>query len=298
MSPMTGVAIWMSVLTLRAVVVVSSALFLMAYGLNGSLSGWLPSWCLHMTVPVDQVHLGLSGHLAGEIARMVPMAILIASVVLTAYGVWKAGRGISEWLRSHAVGEGPAGSVIVSDPEMLIAAAGFRQPVVIVSPETLIELDDDELAAGLQHEWGHVRRRHRSLTFLAALLLGLSRPLPGGERAFSRLRFFLERDADEYAVNRTGDPHSLARAICKVASVRSSTWNPAIADLGGSGVAARLHMLVNRQQPAGRGGWLASGASLTIALMFILVMVTFATLPLFESGIGLPHLAMGSPICA
>jgi len=297
-SPMRGAAIWMLVLVLRAVVVVSVALFVMTYGLSGTLSGWLPAWCVHTTLPVDQVHFGLSGHLTGEIARLVPMAMLIASLALTAYGVWRAGRGISNWLRSHAVGEGPAGSVIVSDPEMLIAAAGFRQPVVVVSQEALIELDDDELAAGLQHEWGHVRRRHRSVTFLAALLVGLSRPLPGGKQAFSRLRFFLERDADEYAVDRTGDPHSLARAICKVASVRASTWNPAIAGLGGSGIAARLHLLIDRQQPAERGGWLMSGATLTIAVTVFFVMVTFATLPLFESGVGLPHLALAHPTCA
>jgi len=297
-NPMNGVVIWMSVLTLRTVVVVSAALFVMAYGLNENVSGWLPSWCVHMTLPVEQIHLGLSGHLVGEIARLIPVTLLTASFALTARGVWKAGRRISSWLRSNTVGEGPAGTVIVSDPEMLIAAAGFRRPVVVVSQEALIELDDDELAAGLQHEWGHVHRRHRTVTFFAAVLAGLSRPLPGGERAFSSLRFYLERDADEYAVGRTGDPHSLARAICKVASVRAITRNPAIACLDGSAVEARLHMLIEREKPAGRSMWLTSGATLSIAAILVFMMVGLVMLPLFETGLGLPHLALADPACA
>lgn len=295
--PLAGIVMWMSILTLRAVFMITSALLLMAFGISGSLPSWLPAWCIHLTSPLDQSHLGLSDHAAGEIAKLLPVALVLGSFLLAGYGIWKAGREVRKWIGVNAVGEGPTGSLIVNDPEMLIAAAGVRRPVVVVSPGALMELDESELAASLQHEWGHVRRRHRIVTLSAELLLSLSRPLPGGSSALANLRYFLERDADEYAVGKTGDPASLVRAICKVANATFSPRGPAVASLGGAGVPARLRMLVDRQRPSRRSDWLALGATFAVATLVVAVVATNTVIPLLENGFSIPHVALARPTC-
>ena len=50
--------------------------------------------------------------------------------------------------------------------------------------------------------------------------------MPGTKDALQRLQFCLERDADEYAVDRTRNPIALASAICK-AAVDSPAPTPA-----------------------------------------------------------------------
>ena len=79
----------------------------------------------------------------------------------------------------------------MSGREVIVAAAGIRAPRVVVSAGALTTLDDAELEAGLQHEWGHVLRRHRFLSLLGQGCRAVSRFLPGGERALASLQLHL-----------------------------------------------------------------------------------------------------------
>jgi hypothetical protein len=78
-----------------------------------------------------------------------------------------------------------------------------------------------------------------------------ARLLPGTRAAEAGLRLSLERDADSYAVQTTGDPLGLASAICKVARTRSASG---LIGLDGGSVTARLdHLLAGGRLPISAG---------------------------------------------
>jgi beta-lactamase regulating signal transducer with metallopeptidase domain len=155
--------------------------------------------------------------------------------------------------------------------------AGLRRPRVIVSAGALTTLDDDELAASLDHEHGHIARRHRFLFVFAELCRGLARFLPGTGRATRELAFHLERDADQWALARRHDPYALASAICKAATARPGQA-PALTSLGGSGVTERLRQLLDGT--AERSRMLTSTALSTAAVaMVAFTLALLALLP-------------------
>ena len=133
------------------------------------------------------------------------------------------------------MGRGPQESLVVDHDAVFLAAAGLRGPSVIVSAGAMRALDEAELRAGLEHERAHIVRRHRLLFLLAAITYALSRPLPGGLQSVRSLGFYLERDADEISVSRTGDRLALAGAICKAALSPHGSSPFALAHLAGSG---------------------------------------------------------------
>lgn len=246
----TGIALWLAVLGLRAALALSLVTVLILYLPATELFSLLTHWCLHAVIPFVATHLGLDGHRLGDVAILVPALALAASALWAAFGVWRGARAVRRWLRRHSLGSGPSSSVIVGGSDVVVAAAGLRAPRVVVSTGALLSLDDAELTAGLAHEWGHVTRRHRFVSLAAQCLFAVSRPLPGGRRALERLHFQLERDADDYAVRRTGDRLALASAICKAVPGSSATMTPALAELGGSGVPERLRLLADEPRHA------------------------------------------------
>jgi Zn-dependent protease with chaperone function len=129
---------------------------------------------------------------------------------------------------------------------MLFAVPGLGRRRIVLSDRALAELDDAELEACLAHERGHLRRGHRAAGLVGNLLVVLGGPLPGGRAALRGLLLSLERDADEYAVARTGDPLALASAICKVAggSARRRVRGLAFGLDGPGGTPARLEGLL------------------------------------------------------
>jgi hypothetical protein len=100
------------------------------------------------------------------------------------------------------------------------------------------------------------------------VLATLARLTPGGRAAHRGLLLSLERDADEYAVTRTGDPLALASAICKVAR-GSRRVSPGLAfGLDGSGgTPARLDGLL-------AGGRRRGSASLERAVLAAAVLLS------------------------
>jgi Zn-dependent protease with chaperone function len=272
LAPISGVTLWLAVLALRALLALLLALVVVLYLPATQLFQLLTHWCIHAVVPFLAAHLGFSGHGVGDAATLVPVLILSASLISAAFGIWRGARAVGRWVRGNAVGPGPRRSLVVGGPGIVVAAAGLRDPKVLVSAGALASLDEEELAAGLEHEWGHVARHHRFLLLLGQLLFAVSRPLPGTRRALEALHFHLERDADDYAVRRTGDSLALASAICKAAVTAPPT--PTLAGLGGAGVAERLRLL---SSPGSRApSWPATVVARTLAATAATLVVALA----------------------
>jgi len=155
-----------------------------------------------------------------------------------------------------------------------VAAAGLRHPRVLVSAGALTSFDDEELAASLEHEQGHIARNHRYILVLAELCRALGRFLPGTRAAARELGIHLERDADRFALARRHSPAALASAICKAA--QRPTVAP-IAALGGGGVSRRIRELLeaDRQPVRSRG----LPVRVLATTMGVLVVALAAALP-------------------
>ena len=274
-APRTAALVWVLALWLRALLMIATSIFLFVYLPQTQLFEEIARWCLHNVVPLLSGHLGLSDHPLAHFAAVLPGLMLAASVLWMLAGLFRAWIALRLHLARRALGPGPEGATVVDDDQILVAVTRFGRARILISRAALGTMDEDELAASLAHERGHVDRRHRPALVLAALLAALARPLPGTRAAHRGLVFNLERDADEYAVDRTRDPLALASAIGKTAGAPL----PGTAGLAGkSGVALRMSYLVQggRCRSASRT---ERAARATAALLAALVVGLTATLP-------------------
>ena len=237
-SPAVAATIWLSALCLRAMTVLYVALYLVLFLPNTKLFSAVTHWCWHTVLPLLTTHLGLDGHSIGDAAVIVPAFLLAFSLISVSVGVVRAARSVWALLARSSVGLGPGGSLIVGGADVLLAAAGITHPRVFVSAGALTTLDDEELAAGLDHERAHIARRHRFILVFAELCRSLARFLPGTRTTVDELHFHLERDADRWALARRHDPYALASAICKAGASRA-TVGPGLVLLSGHGQATR-----------------------------------------------------------
>jgi len=232
--PAFGATFWLAALLLRAVASLAAALAIEVYVPTTGAVASVTGWC------AGQV----SGHDVGDLVMALPAVVLAASLIAVLLGLWRAARRVDTLMRSSVVGEGPAGSLVIADAALLVAAGGLWRPRVLVSAGALMEFDDEELSASLAHEQGHIARRHRYVLVVAELARGVARLLPGTRAAARELVFHLERDADRYAVARSHDPAVLASAICKAARTQRPPAPPTLA-LGGGVVVRRLRQLLD-----------------------------------------------------
>jgi Zn-dependent protease with chaperone function len=271
--PRSAAMVWSLVLALRALIAVAAAAFLLLYLPQTPVFGAVADWCLHAVLPLLATHLGFSGHEFGHLAVILPSLALAASVLWAVGGALRAGLAVRRRL-GRAARRGPLGSVVVADPDVLVAVPVIGPGRPVVSERALSSFDESELTASLAHELGHVRRRHRPL-LLAALGTGaLARALPGSRAAERELRFHLERDADLYAVSLTRNPLALGSAICKAAAARTGA---AFAALGGrGGVELRLRYLVDGDAGACTlaSVWLVRVATAALAVLVVVLLVT------------------------
>lgn len=237
-SPSVAATIWLSTLALRALTVLFLALYFVLFFPNTEAFSAITHWCWHTVLPLVTTHMGLDGHRIGDAAIIVPPFVLAFSAVSVGVGVFRAARAVHGMLVRSSLGQGPRDSLIVGGAGVLLAAAGITRPRVLVSAGALTALDDDELAAGLDHERAHIVRRHRFVLVFAEMMRAFARFLPGTGSTLGELRFHLERDADRWAVAQSHDPHALASAICKAATTRGSAV-PGLALLSGHGHATR-----------------------------------------------------------
>jgi len=264
--PSTAALTWAANLALRALAGVLIVVYLVLYLPSTGIFAALTHWCWHTLLPV---HLGLNGHSVGDVATVLPIAVIGVSVFWAGVGLLRVARSVRRLVTRAVLGAGPRDSLIVGGPEILVAAAGLARPKVLVSAGALIRLDDEELAAGLDHERGHIARGHRWILIYAEICRALGIFVPGTRRAVAELNLHLERDADRWAIARRHDRLALASAIVKAAAspTRSS---PPFAALGGrrDHLTRRIEDLVDTETPPRRAvRVLAVGSSvLTFAL--------------------------------
>jgi Zn-dependent protease with chaperone function len=268
--PPAAIAVWLLGLALRGLMAVGLAVFALI-----ELSHVPPveaalAWCWHVILPDLPHALGFAEHPVSHAAVAVPAGVLTASVLWLGITLTRSAFDLRRQLAS-ALGPGPLGSTVIADERLVVAVSGLGRARVIVSERALRELDDEELAAGLVHEIGHVRRRHRPLLLVAELLAAVAWPLPGTRAALRELRFHVERDADRYTVRQLHDPLSLASAICKVAGARPAG---AFAGLGGRGrVGRRLEQLLDGPEARSRavegGAWALAAALLAAFALLV-----------------------------
>ena len=265
----SAATMWFCALALRAVITVAAVLFIIIVLPTTQLFSLVTHWCWHAVLPVATAHLGLDGHRVGDAATVIPALLLAATVIWVAFGVARAARMVRAFVRQAELGPGPDGSVMVGGPEVVVAVAGLHRPRVVISAGALIALDDDELAASLDHERGHIERRHRFVLLTAQFLRTLGRPLPGTRTAMRELTFHLERDADAFAIRKTHDPLALASAICKAASAPFLGTNGVTTALGGGAASRRVRELA-------RGAPVPGSTKVVRALAMTMVAVTVA----------------------
>ena len=275
-TPLAAAVLWTVALTLRALLVIFAALYVAFFVPGTEIFTKLTHWCWHAVVPLLAAHLGLDGHYVGNAAMILPGLIAMVSLVSVAIGVARGTQAIRRMLARESLGPGPSDSVIVGGHEVMLAAAGLARPRVVVSAGALLELDDEELAAGLDHERGHIARRHRFLLVFAELCRSLGRAVPGSRHAIRELGFHLERDADRWALRQSHHPYALASAICKAAGAGGeTTW--AKASLDGGSARDRLSELIEADGGRSpRRSWLLN---LTAVAMVVLTMLAAALVP-------------------
>jgi hypothetical protein len=133
--------------------------------------------------------------------------------------------------RRQSAPRGERELAVVSSAEPFAYSLPGRPGQVVVSTGMLQSLDPEERRVLLAHEQSHLRRRHHRyvrLTELAVAAMPFLAPLN------SRLRFALERWADEDAAVEVGDRATVASAIARaaLASQSSPRLGLAIADAG------------------------------------------------------------------
>lgn len=277
----SAIAIWLSALVLRALLSVLAAAVILTAIPGSAVFNQVASWCWHAILPGAAAHLGIDGH------RIVMLALGLPLVTL---GFWALGHCVRivrahhvtrQILRDDALGQGPFGSVIVGGGGVFVASAGLLRPKVVLSTGALAQLDDEELAAGVAHERGHIVRHHRWILVAAEVCRSVGRFLPGNRFALEQLRAGVERDADDWAVSRTSNPLALASAICKAASVPPG---PVVTALGGSGTVARVDRLIEIGQPPPRWSR-ALSTSLAVAMISLSVGFALAVTPAAANGV-------------
>ena len=294
-APMAAATIWTVALALRALLVIFIVLYVAFFVPGTEAFTELTHWCWHTAVPLLADHLGLDGHYVGGAATILPGLVAMISLLSVAIAVTRGTRAVKRLLARESLGPGPSDSVIVAGHEVVLAAAGLGRPRIVVSAGALLQLDDEELAAGLNHERGHIARRHRFLLVFAELCRSIGRAVPGSRHALGELGFHLERDADRWALRHSHHPHALAGAICKAAGTGETTW--ASASLGGGSALARLGELIEADGvPPARGGWLVNVVAVTMVALTLLVAALVPSSALAGSqqlGSAVPHYHCG-----
>ena len=282
-SPAAAATVWFCALALRALTIVAAAVFIVLVLPTTALFSLVTHWCWHTVIPLISSHLGLDGHSLGNAAVILPGFMIAASLLSVAFGVARAARKVRAFVRQAELGPGPEGTVMVGGDDVVVAVAGLHKPRVLVSAGALLALDDDELAASLDHERGHIERRHRFVLVLAHFLRAVGRPLPGTTLAMQELNHHLERDADGWAIAHRHDPLALASAICKAATAAVAPAGVATA-LGGGAATRRVRELIDRDGAHGP----ARGVRALAALMVAITLAAAAAVPVAAANAGPP----------
>jgi hypothetical protein len=296
-APTTGAAVWFFALCLRALGAVVFAAYMLIYLPETSRFAGFVDWCVHLALPLISLNVHLPALRLADGAAVIPTVVLGLSLAYAGFRMLRARFYARRLITRMTIGDGPLGSTVLASEEVLLAVTQLGPPRLLISGKTLETLDEEELAAGLQHELGHLRRAHRPILLVASVLRALARWQPGAKTAYRELCFSLERDADEYALRQTRDPLALASAICKAALAQRRTV-PVLGLRGETRVSLRLeYLLAGGRQRA--GAHVERAAQMLAALMFALVLFMAVAAPVWALARpgSLPHVPVSGWDC-
>lgn len=190
----------------------------------------------------------------------------VPAVLLAVAGTWRA-IAVVRTYRSLRHTDG--GVHIVDHHEAFAFTTPGRGGRIIVSRALYEHLTPDERDVVLAHERAHARHRHDRYLLAAQLAAALLMPL---HPLVNRLRYSIERWADEDAVLDCGDRHLVARTLGRVALFGVAP-QPALA-FAGLGVPARMAALLTPAQHRHRHlERLALGVLIALTSLFAAVQV-------------------------
>lgn len=156
--------------------------------------------------------------LGGQMHVMDRNFLGLAALVFLAVSTVRSGRIlIRERRLRNQVGDG---IMIVPDNDVYAYALPGPKTKVVVSAGLVRGLTQNELDVVVAHEMAHVTNRHDRLLLVGRICAIFN---PFLTLSAKRLRFSLERIADQAAVHQCGDSRHVARTIAKVALGHSDT---------------------------------------------------------------------------
>jgi Zn-dependent protease with chaperone function len=163
----------------------------------------------------------------------------IPAIALTCASMLATSRLAARWAAEIRSAQDISAGPVRTDVPIALAVPG-RNGGVVVSQGLLASLGPAELEVVFQHERSHLRHRHHRYLALGALAAAALPPLA---RLNERLRFSLERWADEDAAEVVGDRALVARTIVRVALAHPSSPNP-LPGFSDHGVVPRVQALL------------------------------------------------------
>jgi beta-lactamase regulating signal transducer with metallopeptidase domain len=154
-------------------------------------------------------------------------------------------------------------SIDIDDP----VTVGVFHPAILLPSKVLSDLGEQELAAILAHEYGHIHRRDFLVHILCELI---SLPVawhPGIRYVMSKISQTREFACDDYAAARLGNRRSYANTLLRLASLCLHVPRASVAGLGifdGDNLEVRIVMLTEKTRSLSR----ASLIGLTLATSF------------------------------
>jgi Antirepressor regulating drug resistance, predicted signal transduction N-terminal membrane component len=292
--PAVAIAICLSALIMRALSAVLVVIVALFYLPTTALYTTITQWCWHGVLPLLSDHIGVSGHQVGDVAAPLPLLAVAGPLIAMTSSLMLTAYRLRRWLDCQSLGEGPHGSTIVPGSGLVLATTGLGRSRVVVSTGALAALDDAELAAGVEHERGHIVRGHRALLLLSAICGSLARFLPGTVSVADQRAMHVERDADAYALAQHHDRLALASAICKSALFPSGP-RALIALHGHGAVATRLRLLLD--SPSTTRPRRAAMRGMALALVAVVVALTAGVSIAAADAAQHLKLAPGAPHC-
>jgi hypothetical protein len=250
-------------------VLVAAAPTLWLIGLSGlahlGVRNSIIQWCRHL----------LPGH--GGFGAVIGICALVAAII----GTIRVARVLAHHSRVRCVDAGPI-EYIATDEIYAYTLPGPARTIVI-SDGLRSALDRDEFDVVLAHERAHARHRHDRFKLLALVTKAF---VPPSAPIASRLDFYLERWADEEAVDRTGTERRVAaRTIAKVALAASS---PHLAlGVADHSTAARATALLDPVERTKISAGIHTAMVLAATLSFTVLQIHHSTL--FAAGHGHGH---------
>lgn len=170
--------------------------------------------------------------------RPVGAIVGVASLLAALAGTFRAGRVLAHHRRLRCTDTCPVEFIDTSEVFAYTLPGPAR--TIAISDGLRNALDDNEFDVVMAHERAHARHRHDRFKLLALITTAFVPPIAP---VMARLDFYLERWADEEALENTGaDRRLAARTIAKVALANPSPqFALGIAD---HGVAARATALL------------------------------------------------------